>query len=314
MKPDDGYISYIFNPKAGATSSKLACRRFMEYLVARRFEVRVHETKSLDHAICLSAEAAGDSDCAMVVVVGGDGTVRDVAHGMQGSDKPLLMMPQGTENLLASELGFDERLKTLIKTFEAGYTRPLDLGKANGHCFTSILGFGFDARVVQRVSEQREGNIDYYDYFWPFWRTFWDYQYQPMRVEVDGCEMHNGPCLTWVGNISRYAMGAKILNNADYGDGLLDVCIYECASKLRVLKHTFMTLVKRHARSRGVKYCQGKNIVVSSDSNGVLSEMDGDPGPGLPVEIEVIPHAVNVMVPENAKPAGIRTRIIRAIG
>lgn len=314
MKPGDGYISYIVNPKAGATSSKLTCRRFAEYLAGRGFEVRVHHTRSLDHAICLSEEAAGDPNCAMVVVVGGDGTVRDVAHGLQGSDKPLLMMPQGTENLLASELGFDERLQTLIRTFEAGYTRPLDLGRANGRCFTSILGFGFDARVVQRVSQNRDGNIDYYDYFWPFWRTFWDYQYRPMRVEVDGREIHNGSCLVWVGNISRYAMGAKILSNADFGDGLLDVCIYECSSKLTVLKHTFMTLINRHGGSRGVKYCQGSNIVVSSQSYDVLSEMDGDPGPALPVEIEVIPHAVNVMVPENARPAGIRTRIVRAIG
>ena len=59
---------------------------------------------------------------------------------------------------------------------------------------------------------------------------------------------------------------------------------------------------------------QGQNIKVSSDTADIDTEIDGDPGPPLPVQIKVIPQAVKVMVPEGAKPAGIRTRIIRAIG
>ena len=254
MKQSDGYISYIVNPKSGATSSKLIGHRFQKYLLGRGFEVRVRQTRSLEHATLLAGEAAGDDACAMVVAVGGDGTVRDVAHGLKGSNKTLLMVPQGTENLLASDLGFDERLKTLITTFEAGFLRPLDLGMVDGRCFTSIVGFGFDAQVVKRVSERRQGNIDYNDYFWPFWRTFWDYKYRPMRVEVDGEQVHDGPCLVWVGNISRYAMGVKILNYADSGDGLLDICIYRCGTRPSVLMHTVMTILQRHTKSKDVLY------------------------------------------------------------
>ena len=124
MKPDDGYITYIVNPKSGAGSSKLTGRQFEEHLVKEGFELRVNLTTSLEHACELATEAAVDYDCAMVVVAGGDGTVREVSHGLEGSDKPLLIVPCGTENLLANELGFDEKLKTVIKTFEAGYVRP----------------------------------------------------------------------------------------------------------------------------------------------------------------------------------------------
>jgi len=145
MKPDDGYIASIVNPKSGATGSKLTGRRFEQYLVKRGFEVRVSLTTSLENACELATDAAIDYDCAMVVVVGGDGTVREVAHGLEGSDKPLLIVPHGTENLLANELGFDGKLKTIIRTFEAEYIRPLDLGRANGKCFTSIAGFCFQA-------------------------------------------------------------------------------------------------------------------------------------------------------------------------
>ena len=314
MKPEDGYIAYIVNPKSGASSSKLTGRRFQQYLVKRDFEVRVSLTTSLENACELATDAAVDYDCAMVVVVGGDGTVREVAHGLEGSDKPLMIVPHGTENLLANELGFDEKLKTIIRVFEEEYLRPLDLGNANGRCFTSIAGFGFDGEVVKRVHEQRRGNINYFDYFWPIWRTFWSYKFDTMNVEVDGEEIFDGPGLVFVGNISRYAVGLQVLHYADFGDGLLDVCIYKCASQLHLAKHSAMTVIKQHAGRGDVIYRQGKKISVGSRTAGVATEIDGDPGPSLPVQIEVIPHAVNVMVPKGAKPAGIRTRIVRAIG
>jgi diacylglycerol kinase (ATP) len=313
MKPDDGYIAYIVNPKSGATGSKLAGRRFQEYLIQRGYEVRVSLTISLRHACELATEAAVDYDCAMGVVVGGDGTVREVAHGLEGSDKPLFIIPSGTENLLANELGYDQNIRTMIRTFEAGYIRPLDLGRVNGKCFTSIAGFGFDGQVIGRVSEQRRGHIDHFDYFWPVWRTFWNYKFEPMRVEVDGRELFDGPSLAFVGNISRYAIGLQILHHANYSDGLLDVCVYKCGSRMRLTKHAAMTLIKQHARSRDVVYRQGRSISVTSDSPRLMTEIDGDPGPVLPVHIEVIPQAVNVLVPEHRGPAGIRTRIVRAI-
>jgi YegS/Rv2252/BmrU family lipid kinase len=314
MKPDDGYIAYILNPKAGATSSKLTGRRFEQYLVRKGFDVRGSLTTSLTHACELATDAAVDYNCAMVVAAGGDGTIREVAHGLEGSDKPLLIIPHGTENLLANELGFDERLKTIIRTFEAGYIRPLDLGRANGRCFTSIAGFGFDGAVVKRMSEQRAGHINHFDYVWPIWRTFWEYKFEPMCVEVDGERIFDGRGIVFVGNISRYAIGLQILHYADFGDGLLDVCVYKCASQLHLAKHSLLTILKRHANRRDVIYRQGKNVSVTSRTNRIRTEVDGDPGPALPVKITVVRHAVKCIVPEGAKPAGIRTRIIRAIG
>lgn len=314
MKPDDGYIAYIVNPKAGASSSKIIGRRFERYLIRHGFEVRGTLTRSLTHACELATDAAVDFHCAMVVAVGGDGTIREVAHGLDGSSKPLLIIPHGTENLLANELGFDEKLETIIRTFEAGYIRPLDLGRANGRCFTSVAGFGFDGAVVKRMNRERAGHINHFDYFWPIWRTFWEYKFEPMSVEVDGEHIFDGRGLVFVGNISRYAIGLQILHYANFGDGLLDVCIYKCSSQLHLAKHSLLTVLKHHSNRRDVIYRQGKNIRIHSGVTGIRTEIDGDPGPALPVEINVIPHAVNCIVPEGAKPAGIRTRIMRAIG
>jgi diacylglycerol kinase (ATP) len=313
MKPSDGYIAYIVNPKSGSRGHKLTGRRFKKYLINRGFEVRIYLTASLEHACELANDAAVDYNCAVVVVVGGDGTVREVAHGLEGSDKPLLIVPCGTENLLANELGFDEKFKTLVKTFEQAYTRSLDLGSFNGKCFTSVVGVGFDGEIVKKVAQQRTGHIDHFDYFWPIWRTFWSYKFQPNKVMVDDEQIFEGQGLVFVGNISRYALGLKILHDADCSDGLLDICIYKCASQLHLLKHSLFTIVKQHTKCKDVIYRQGKTVTITADSTDVETELDGDPGPGLPAKIEIIPQAINCIVPKNAKPAGMRTRVLRIL-
>ena len=72
--------------------------------------------------------------------------------------------------------------------------------------------------------------------------------------------------------------------------------------------------MKKHPAGSDVIYRQAKKITISSENPNIATQIDGDPGPALPVQIEVIPQAVNCLVPKGAKPAGIRTRIIRAIG
>ncbi len=313
MKPSDGYIMYIVNPKSGASSGKFACWRFHRYLTDKGYKTRVRLTRSLAHACELTRAARADADCMLVVAAGGDGTLREVTHGLKGSAKPLLIVPGGTENLLANELGFDRRVETLIRTFEAGVTRGLDLGTANGRCFASIVGFGFDGAVVDLVCRRRTGHINYFDYVHPLWRTFWNHRFEAMRVEVDDCEVFDGPGMVFVGNISRYAIGLQILRHADFSDGLLDICIYKCAGRVHLVKHSILTVLKHHANRGDVIYRQGKHVTVSSAVASIKTEVDGDPGPALPIRIGVVPAAVRCMVPAGARPAGIRSRILRAL-
>ena len=314
MNVGDGYIAYIVNPKSGASSSKRLVSEFKDYLISRNAEVRVLFTESLAHARQLASDAAKDDGCSLVVVCGGDGTVREVMHGLERSQKPLIIVPCGTENLLANELGYDERTRTLINAFEGDCIKTLDLGIVNDYRFTSIAGIGFDGEIVRRVNEKRGGHINHLDYFWPIWRTFWSHKFPSFKVSVDGEDVFEGQGMVFVGNISRYAIGLQILHYADFGDGLLDICIYKCNSRPRLMKHSLLTLLKHHAKRSDVVYRQGKSIRISSTSRAVPTEIDGDPGPSLPLNIEIIPQAVKVLVAPHAKPAGIRTRLKRVIG
>lgn len=315
MTPQDGYIQYIVNPKSGASSDKRLVCGFKDYLLSRGFDVRMAFTQSLAHACELATHAAVDYQCALVCAAGGDGTLREVIHGLEGSSKPLLPIPSGTENLLANELGFDASVEMLIKAFEGNCKRPLDLGVVNCKCFTSIAGFGFDGAVIHRMHALRTGHINHLDYFWPIWRTFWEYTFPPMRVEADGKEIFSGRGLVFIGNISRYAIGLSILKNAQYGDGLLDICIFKCSNQAQLLWHSAKTVFKKHTTGKNVIYAQAKTIRVEPlDDTPLWGQIDGDPAPPMPADIKIIPEAITVLVPPGAKPAGIRTRLRRMIG
>lgn len=314
MQPQDGSVYFIVNPKSGASSNKRLVGGFRAYLEEHGYDIHLEYTESLEHGCQLAQQAATDDRYKLVAAAGGDGTIREVVQGLSGSKKPLLIIPCGTENLLANELGFDVQPQTVIRTFEQGQIRPLDLGRANQRHFTSIAGVGFDGKVVQRVHSTRTGHISHLSYFWPLWRTYWDYDFPEMKVTVDGKEFFRGRGLVFVGNISRYAIGLQILRKANYSDGLLDVCIFRCSNCLGLLKHAGMTVFKQNQRSKQAFYTQAQSVRVESSHDNIPTELDGDPGPALPLDISIIPEAIQVLVPSNAKPAGIRTRIRRMIG
>lgn len=315
MNPKNGYITYIINPKSGASSDKRLVSGFRQYLAHRGFEIRQIMTESLEHANTAAAAAAVDTACQLVCAAGGDGTLRETLAGLAGSHKPFLPIPCGTENLLANELGFDHTVQTLIKAFEGGCQRQLDLGQINDRIFTSIAGYGFDGAVIHRMHRRRTGHIHHLDYFWPIWRTFWEYTFPAMRVVADGKEIFSDRGLVFVGNISRYAIGLSILKNADYGDGKLDICIFRCRQQAHLLWHSLKTIFKCHTPSRSSLYLQAQQVEIEAlQGAAIYGQIDGDPAPLLPARIHVIPHAITVLVPPGAKPAGIRTRLRRMIG
>jgi len=314
MKPQDGYIQYIVNPKAGASSSKWLVSQFKDYLTGRGYDVRVAFTESLEHACELATRGAVDFDCALVVGAGGDGTLREILHGLEGTNALFLPIPCGTENLLANELGFDLHLQTLIDAFEGDCIKSLDLGVVNGQCFTSVAGFGFDGAVIERLHRTRTGHISHLSYFWPIWRTFWEHRFPAMQVIADDKEIFNDRGMVFVGNLSRYAVGLNICRHADFGDGLLDVCIFRCHDQARLIGHSINVLLKRHTRTQNVIYTQCRSVQVTPADGPIYCQIDGDPGPVLPAQIRVLEQAIRVLVPPGAKPAGVRTRLKRMIG
>lgn len=288
-------ILVIINPISGYARSRELPLALWRRLRREGFDIHVHLTTGPGDAYAFTAAHVRQFDLALVA--GGDGTVRDVVSAAAAAGVRTTILPTGTENVFAKEMGINADLDRIVRTVRDGTTIALDLGSINNRPFLMLSGVGFDAEVLLNLNAFRTGNITHLTYFWPIWRTFWEYAFHPVTVEADGeVVVEDCPALVFVSNIRRYAVGLRICDRADYQDGLLDVCIYRCDHQFPLLAHAWRTAWRRHLARNNVIYRQAKRITVTS-AFPVPYQTDGDPAGRLPAEYAVLPGAVKLLVP-----------------
>lgn len=285
----------IVNPKSGSCPAVSTVIRLRDTLRQRGHEAHAELTRSLPHAAELAQDAARHGR--HVIVAGGDGTVRCVLGALAGSSLPILILPAGCENLLAQQLGLDGSLPTMLACLDRPHPRTMDLGIVNGQHFMAVVGVGFDAQVVRRIHRSRTGHISHFDYIWPICRTFWEYGFPHLTVHADGKLVCDEPALVFIGNISRYAVGLPVLPQADPSDGKLSITVYRYRRRRELLAHALRTICRRADRSPRVSRHVCTHITIASPDPDVPVQTDGDPGPGLPLTIDILPAAVRVLTP-----------------
>ncbi|MHC4696839.1 MAG: diacylglycerol/lipid kinase family protein [Planctomycetota bacterium] len=327
-------IVAILNPVSGACDMLPVVQQIGRSLERRGSQLDIHVTGGTGHATEIAAELHHDVDA--VLVVGGDGTVCEVVNGIIGrpddwglriadcglwidpkstinnlhSTIPIVILGTGTENLIAHELGMPSTPERVVETLLSGEPFACDVGVINQRHFLAVAGVGFDADCVLRFARARQGHITHGDYFWPIWRTFWTHRFPTLRVEVDNACVFEGHGFAMVGIIGRYAAGLRILSEARYNDGLLDLCVFACNSKARLLGHAGRLFLGRHVGSRGVIYRQGRQISITSPDQ-VHLEVDGDAAGCLPATCHVLPGAARFLGPQDtANVTNIRTKAV----
>jgi diacylglycerol kinase (ATP) len=287
-------IVVIANPISGSVELTGLLRRIARQARVEGMEFDIYETEEQGHGADLARTHTGSADA--LVIAGGDGTVREVVTGSLNSQTPLAVFPSGTENLFAQQIGARRSTQCLLDTLRRGQRRTLDVGRMNEAHFLVVSGIGFDAEAVQRLMRSRSGHITHLSYFWPIWRTFWEYRFPRMQVVADGEEIFDDSGLVFVGNMPRYAVGLHLLRDAAADDGYLDLCIYPCRWQGKLLVHAANAFLRRHVGRAGVIYRKCSRISVAS-SETVLVEMDGDLAGVLPANYAISPRAVTFLFP-----------------
>ncbi len=293
-----GEYHFIVNPASGRGRVAAVLQETLERLSAAGHEGCIHTTGGAGDA---TAIARGLPAAAAVVAVGGDGTVREVAEGLLGRAIPLAILPAGTENLVAKQLQIDASPVRLVGTLLNPVIREIDVGLVGQRVFLVVVGVGFDAEVVRRLSRRRRGHITHLDYFLPAWQSFWSHHFPSLSVRADGQVVFEDEGLVFIGNMPRYGVGLSILKNAVMDDGLLDICIFRCRSRLKLLSHAFRTAWGRHLTSSDVLYLRAREIRVSSVAP-VPYEVDGDDGGDLPADIRLSSQKLQILVPPAVPP------------
>lgn len=285
-------VVIVVNPRSGSGHSRNLVRSFAQRAGAAGHPVEMIIARGPEHVAECVARAA-DGSC--VAVAGGDGTVRDALVGLSGRPNALLLIPIGTENLLARQLRIEPTLDSVWHTFTRGVASPFDLALLNGRPFATVVGAGFDAEVVARVSAARRGHITHLDYFWPLWRTFWEYRFPSIRVVADGRTVCNEPALVFVGNTPRYAAGMRLLRDAAWDDGRLDVCVLRCDHHGPLVEHVVRVFLNWHVEGRRASYHRAARVELAS-ADEVRLQCDGDEAGRLPAVVEVVPSAIRVLI------------------
>jgi diacylglycerol kinase family enzyme len=258
-------------------------------------------TTDLAELAGLSAQCWKDGDLRAVVAVGGDGTASVVRNHVPLA-VPLLPAPMGTENLLGRYTGQKADAVAVLRSVEEGVTIGLDLCRANGKYFLLMISAGFDAEVVRSLHENRRGNIRRTAYLLPTLQAMRSYRFPEMRLYWDDAAASGKRplCCRWLFgfNLPLYALGLPIAPDAVATDGLLDVCAFERGSMWSLVRYLWHVKRGGHRALADTTMLRCRRFRLdAANSLNVAYQLDGDHGGTLPVDVEVRPGELRLLVP-----------------
>ena len=307
VNPEARSILISVNPRAGAKSKHEHVSEIAATLQRAGFTAQIiTELQSLK---ALAIEGQKTGTLRAVLAVGGDGTASVVRNHVP-LEVPLLIVPMGTENLLGRYLRQSPEAEAVVKTIEDGVVVEFDLGRVGNQYFLVMITAGFDAEVIRSLHENRRGNISHWAYFLPTLRSIRGYEFSPMRLYWDSTSAPDAEpreCRWLFGfNLPLYALGLPIVPHADGTDGLVDVCTFERGAVWSVVRYLFHVVQRLHLALPDAAICQTRRFRLEPVGEVTIPyQIDGDYGGTLPVEVEMLPGQLRLLVsPETASRLG----------
>jgi len=303
----------VYNPAAGQRDVEPELRRAIQYLEGQGWEIIWRKTEEHGEAARYAREAA-ERGLDVAIAAGGDGTVGQVVNGLAGTSTALGVLPVGTTNVWAREVGiplmsaFNPRgLQDAFKILAEGQTRRVDLGKVNGRYFLMWAGVGFDAAVSARVEGLPRAKRRFGKSAFAITAIAQTLSLTGTRATIflDGRRLSRRVILIVASNIRLYAGIMHIAPLASLSDGLLDVYIFKGYSGLSAYRHLFSLLTGTHMRDPEVRFHRGRRLRIETAS-ALPVQADGDVIGNTPVDIGIVPGALQVIVPRNLSSSVLR--------
>jgi diacylglycerol kinase (ATP) len=237
----------------------------------------------------------------LLFVWGGDGMVQRSIDAIAGSKTPLAILPAGTANLLATNLGIPQDIQHAVAIGLNGERRRLDVGRFNGERFAVMAGAGFDAAMIEQADgtlKDRLGRVAY------VWSGSQNLRAKPFKakIEVDGAPWYAGAatCIL-VGNVGRLFGGVEVFDDARPDDGRLELGVVNADGVADWIRTIVRTAVGHAERSPLVQTTTAKKIKVKLDRK-VLYEVDGgDRAKVRAFTVKVQPAAVTICLPREER-------------
>lgn len=285
-------ILFIVNPIAGGKSKTDFPELAASCLDATKFEARYLFSKNVGHAYELSAAALAQ-DVDIVVAVGGDGTINEVASALLGTGKSMGIIPCGSGNGLARALGIPLKNSKAVARLNSLQAFRIDSGLFNGKNFFNMAGIGFDAQISMRFAEDATRGLKGY-----VKTTFSEIaQYRPEQyvIEIDNRLYEREAFMISIANSSQFGNNAHVSPFASLNDGLLDVCIIKPFPLYHFPVMGYHMFSKTAHKSKFVEIVRGKKIRIIREKEGAI-HLDGEPQiMGTEINIEIKPLSLSVL-------------------
>jgi len=230
-----------------------------------------------------------------IVAAGGDGTINEVVNGLAGTNATLGLLPIGTMNVFATELGLPVNdLALCWNIIQSDSTRAVDLPKANEKFFVQLAGVGLDAQVVKETSAQLKKNFGPLSYLISAAQVA---ARRPPRLSIqsDDAPIKEGSFVL-VGNGRFYGGRFPFFKHAVIDDGKLDVIVFKSLGYLEIIKYLQDVVFSSDIRVPEIEYFQTSRLRVDSDQS-VPVELDGELVGNCPVEFSLQERSLRVLVP-----------------
>ncbi len=314
MKPGNIKAHLIYNPSAGPRDVRRALKRVRSHLKRCGWSVELRMTEKAGDATVL-ARAAVQAGCDVAIAAGGDGTIGEVVNGLVGSQTALGLLPVGTANVLAKQLGISTHsltnplhLQETATGMAEGTIRPLDVGQIVGQAlnryFLCWAGVGLDAQVTTRMEPRSRltKRLGVLPYAVATVMVARDFRGVKTRISLDGKVVQSRTLLILACNIRQYGGVFNIARDARMDDGLLDVFVFKGLGFSYTMRHLLKIAAQRHFHDPQVVYRQASRIEVQTEW-AVPVQVDGDPIATTPITLQVVPRALRVLVPPSASPS-----------
>ena len=302
-------IRLVLNPIAGRRREALATA-VIERLRGRNRDIELQVTGGPGHASAMAEAAArralnGETK-ELLVIAGGDGTINEAINGLVAAGGqvaagalPLAIIPLGTANVLAHEIGLQTKAEAIAEAIAQGRIGRVSLGRTtaegrSSRCFTLMAGVGFDAHVVENVDLALKKRIGKGAYVWESLRQIAGFAFPSYRVTIDG-QRHEASSVI-VANARSYAGPFVAAPDASLLEPGFQVLLFKRGGALAVTRSALALFRNAMHRLPDVTLVQGRSLRIEGPAGDPV-QGDGDTLTRLPVDIEALPDAFDLVLP-----------------
>jgi len=233
----------------------------------------------------------------LIIACGGDGTVNEVVNGMAGSRVPLALLPAGTGNVLAKELGLPWDIWRAAEYIPAGEVRRIALGRAGERYFICMAGVGVDANIVYRLSVKTKLSLGMLAYWIESFRQLLEYEFPLFSVRVEGQSFQ--AALLIVSRTKNYGGPVQLTRRADLFSDEFEVCLFQRRNRFLYLLYFLALQMGLLERFRDVRFLRTRRVEAQPGEQRIQVQVDGELAGALPMDFVIVPEALSLLVPRS---------------